>query len=164
MIYPDVLQIQLPQATVIGVQYSKLSTVSILSYRYISHHSKNSIQCDTSQADGTPRAVATGAEVMTPMTPMTPPMGYRTPPMMPVMPMMTPPVPMMVAPMPRISALALGCRAGIQRGCGFRVQFPTFQKMQLTCLIFHHFPISTSELLIVYLVGGLEQSFFMMIL
>ena len=46
-------------------------------------------------------------EVMTPMTPMTPPMGYRTPPpMMPVMPVMTPPVPMMLAPMPRISALA----------------------------------------------------------
>lgn len=45
---------------------------------------------------------ALGNGVMTPMTPMTPPMGYRTPPMMPVMPMMTPPVPMMVAPMPRI--------------------------------------------------------------
>jgi len=41
--------------------------------------------------------------VMTPMTPMTPPMGYRTPPpMMPVMPVMTPPVPMMLARMPRI--------------------------------------------------------------
>ena len=53
------------------------------------------------------RGCRCAAEVMTPMTPMTPPMGYRTPPpMMPVMPVMTPPVPMMLAPMPRISALA----------------------------------------------------------
>lgn len=75
--------------------------------------------CRVRSFHGTPGCcnggVGVAAEVMTPMTPMTPPMGYGTPPpMMPVMPVMTPPVPMMLAPMPRISALAARvCLSGL---------------------------------------------------